>query len=271
MTWFRVDDKFHSHVKPARAGLAAVGAWTLAGSWCGDHLTDGKIPREVAHKLAPKGVWEKLCQAGLVTPTGEGYELHDFLDWNPSAEAVKAERSRKSEAGRRGGLASGVSRTKAEAEPKQVLHQNEAGASRSVPEAPELPSRPVPSDPDPPVVPQGTDPPRTKGDRRKPARALPEGWAPGESHYGKAAKAGMGRPEVDRAAERFRMHHGAKGSVFADWGLAFHTWLANDLERRGPAQGAPDERPLSVRAEERRQREERNHGLDFDAIGRGGS
>lgn len=144
MTWFRVDDKFHSHVKPARAGLAAVGAWTLAGSWCGDHLTDGRIPREVAHKLAPKGLWEKLFQAGLVTLTDEGYQLHDFLDWNPSAERVKTERARKSEGGKAGGLAKAAALAAA----KQTASTCQPSASGDSVPPPLLPSRPVPSRPE---------------------------------------------------------------------------------------------------------------------------
>ena len=38
MTWFKVDDKFHSHRKVAALGadVAALSLWVVAGSWSAD-------------------------------------------------------------------------------------------------------------------------------------------------------------------------------------------------------------------------------------------
>ncbi|MEC5149185.1 hypothetical protein [Cryobacterium sp. GrIS_2_6] len=48
MAWFKVDDKLHSSRKlmqiPRRHRLAAIGLWTVAGSWAADQLTDGHVP-----------------------------------------------------------------------------------------------------------------------------------------------------------------------------------------------------------------------------------
>jgi hypothetical protein len=53
MPYFAVDDKLHSHPKAMRAGSAAIGLWTLAGSWSSDQGTDGFVPDYVAARLDP--------------------------------------------------------------------------------------------------------------------------------------------------------------------------------------------------------------------------
>src|SRR5690606_5177208 len=69
-----------------------------------------------------------LVKVGLWEPAEGGFQIHDYLDYNPSADDVRAEQARISEsrakAGRMGGIASGIarrkhSRSKGEAKPKQ--------------------------------------------------------------------------------------------------------------------------------------------------------
>lgn len=99
MTWFKVDDALPTHRKiltiPRGARrLAAVGAWTLAGAWSSGALKDGHIPDSVLEELAiPPRAVEDLVAAGLWHRNGTGYVMHDYLDWNPSAEKVRAERA----------------------------------------------------------------------------------------------------------------------------------------------------------------------------------
>lgn len=135
MTWFAIDDKLHSGIRAARAGIAAVGAFALAGSWCADHRTDGRIPREIAHRIARAAVWKKASTAGLVVATPDGYELVDYLAGNPSRaeilERTTAKSEAKQKAGRAGGLKSGkVRRGEAESEagPKQPGSKTEAAS-----------------------------------------------------------------------------------------------------------------------------------------------
>lgn len=99
MTWFKVDDGLHAHKKAARAGVAAMGLWVLAGSWCADQLTDGFIPDYIAARLDPDyqehgarlvaaGLWE----AGEDADGDKGWQFHDWGDEGrqPTAESVKA-------------------------------------------------------------------------------------------------------------------------------------------------------------------------------------
>jgi hypothetical protein len=125
MAWFAVDDTFHSHRKRLAAGNAAVGVWTACGSYCGQHLTDGHVPGEVAKLYGRSADIAALVRVQLwhaaghdctrcPQPIGNAYLMHDYLEYNPSREEVEVERRKvheaKSRAGRAGGIASGVSR-----------------------------------------------------------------------------------------------------------------------------------------------------------------
>lgn len=44
MGWFNADDKMHGHPKVRRAGLEAIGLWTVAGTYSCDYETYGFIP-----------------------------------------------------------------------------------------------------------------------------------------------------------------------------------------------------------------------------------
>lgn len=106
MTWFKVDDKSAFHEKVLRAGDAAWGLLCRAGAWSSGQGTDGRIPAHVAKLLcSAKARWSSLVEAGLVHATDDGgFEIHDFLQWNPSADQVAAKREARSAAGQRAAL-----------------------------------------------------------------------------------------------------------------------------------------------------------------------
>lgn len=120
MSWAKVDDALHNHPKvdalferDEREGLAAMGLWTLVLSCVSGQLTDGIISRRVVRRLAPDhGVdfAAVLVREGLWDVIDGGWKIHDYLDWNPSREVALARRDARSEAGKRGGKASGESR-----------------------------------------------------------------------------------------------------------------------------------------------------------------
>ena len=108
MTWGKLDDRLHSHPKARRAGLEAMGLWVMGLSFCNAYSTDGHIGRADVEAIAgrrPDALAARLVTAGLWEPTDDGWCYHDFHEYNPSAQEVAAERQRKVEAGRRGGLA----------------------------------------------------------------------------------------------------------------------------------------------------------------------
>ncbi len=88
--WFKVDDSFHSHPKALASEPAALGLWVVAGSWCGDNLTDGLIPAHVLPRLVTDAVQlaETLVTAGLWKRTRGGFQFHNWAKYQPSKSQV---------------------------------------------------------------------------------------------------------------------------------------------------------------------------------------
>lgn len=164
MTWFAVDEKLHDHRKSRRAGIAAMGLWSLAGSWCSDHLTDGFVPesiidrwsdgehdaRDLAARLVAAGYWRKDREQGE-----RGWRFHQWDHFQPTRAEVIAQHAKKVEAGKKGGLASGIARRRTAAEAGA-----KAGASEFVAE---------PLNPDP-TRPGFTPQPPASGGQPAPSR-----------------------------------------------------------------------------------------------------
>ena len=99
MPWFKVDDTWHSHPKARRASLGAVGLWSMCGSYSMAYKTDGWVPEWFAHEF-PRGktLAAELIRIGLwfnAIRDGEpGYEFHDWLDYQQSAEEIERDRDR---------------------------------------------------------------------------------------------------------------------------------------------------------------------------------
>jgi hypothetical protein len=126
MTWFKVDDGFHSHPKTAATSLAAIGLWTVSGSWSSDHLQDGVVPDHMIPSLA-RGQMEladELVRTGLWRRIRGGYKFHqwetngDGGKRNPTRAEVEALRLKRAEAGRKGGLVSGNTRRSKASKPQ---------------------------------------------------------------------------------------------------------------------------------------------------------
>lgn len=159
MAWARISDDFHDHPKVAELtvdleGLAALGLWTLALTWVrADRRRNGEIPTGIALRLAAsngKQLASRLVEANLWDEIPGGYRFHDF-DQVYSPGDLSAKRA---EAGRRGGIASGKSRSGSnpEANSKQLASEHEAkgleasharaGATTHYPEGSNEPSNP---------------------------------------------------------------------------------------------------------------------------------
>jgi hypothetical protein len=97
MTWFAVDDKFWSHPKTIGISLSAVGVWTLAGSWCSAHLTDGYIPEDallmVCRNKATRRPIQELLDRNLWTVAGDGFQFVDWMQWQRSKTEIQAKRA----------------------------------------------------------------------------------------------------------------------------------------------------------------------------------
>lgn len=99
MPFFNVDDQFHSHPKARKAGLAAIGLWTVAGAWSQAYKQQGFVPQyEVAAWPQGKQLANRLVHAGLWTEgekEGEpGWWFHDWLDIHQTADEIEKQRQK---------------------------------------------------------------------------------------------------------------------------------------------------------------------------------
>lgn len=103
--WLKVDDKYHDHPKVRQLletyeddALPALGLWVMAGSWCGDQMSDGIVTgfvlrrwhsewRQLAGMLVEVGLWELVDVDGR-----EGFAFHDWLDYNDSRDRIESDR-----------------------------------------------------------------------------------------------------------------------------------------------------------------------------------
>jgi hypothetical protein len=104
------------------------------GAWCSAQLSDGEVPADVARMLA--GVSDsidRLLTTGMLERVGDGFLIHDYLKYNPSAAQVRRERKRKS----RAGIAGAKARWQDDGRSHGTPHPGGIGSSM-------LPSRPDP-------------------------------------------------------------------------------------------------------------------------------
>jgi len=123
MTWFRCDDRLGDHPKVMHLDdklLPAMGLWLMCGVYCSKHLTDGFIPRKVVRFYDGDRLAKLLEKAGLFEPVDGGWQMHDYLHWNPSKEQVADTRAKRRAAGQAGGQASASARAQADSNPVPV-------------------------------------------------------------------------------------------------------------------------------------------------------
>jgi hypothetical protein len=98
MPWLKIDDRVRTHPKTVKAGPAAAWFWFCGICYCREHLTDGFIGDGMISSLAPgvtsgKKLAEKLVAARLWHRVEGGYQVHDFLEWNPTRASVLKKRA----------------------------------------------------------------------------------------------------------------------------------------------------------------------------------
>lgn len=148
--WAKVDDGWWCHPKVMGLSLAARGLWVSALSWS----CQQRRPEVPTHFLgmvgAPFELADEIASAGLWIATGNGWEIHDWAEYQDRSVAEK-----RAEAGRRGGQRSGEAR-RSKAKQKQAVTSGNDEANRSTDEAnAEAGTHPVPTHPNP-VVPTST-------------------------------------------------------------------------------------------------------------------
>lgn len=170
MTWAKIDDRLHGHIKVRRAG-PAMALWVIALSYCADELTDGFVAADVPELLlgaAGAEMAAKLQAVGLWDRLENGWRFHDYHDYNPNADDERERRAeiakKRSEAGKKGaanrwqtGKPDGNGHGNAVANASQPPRQTDSPVPVPVPEPQKQPDTPTP--PSPPPQPAAGAPP----------------------------------------------------------------------------------------------------------------
>jgi hypothetical protein len=150
MPWVRIDDHFPDHPKVVQAGPLGIALHVAALCYCSRHLTDGFVPAAVVPNLLPtaqnvtpevtRDISVTLLEVGMWTEVRNGFQIHDYLDYNPSREKVLRERaaaSRRQQKRRNDGNAvshgdvtppvTGVSRVPRTRTPYKEIEQRKSG------------------------------------------------------------------------------------------------------------------------------------------------
>ncbi len=98
MSWAKLDDQFFAHPKIINLSKDAKLLQLAAITYCAGQLTDGLVtPGAVRMICAQVDVEaasiQELLAAGVWDVDGKNYRVHDYLDYNPSGEQVRAERA----------------------------------------------------------------------------------------------------------------------------------------------------------------------------------
>jgi hypothetical protein len=103
MPWVRFDDQFPIHRKVEGLSDAAFRLHISAIFWCARNLTDGLVPVEDIDSATPRKMRRpgkfiaELVGRGLWIEVDDGWQIHDYLDFQPSREKVERERKAKAE------------------------------------------------------------------------------------------------------------------------------------------------------------------------------
>lgn len=117
----KVDDGFAEHPKVFDLSDRAFRLHVSSLCYSARNLTDGILHENrvqvcCAIARASRKHVQELVDAELWLPFSDGYQIRDFLEYNPSAAKVKEMRRSRSEAGRVGGKKSGEARREANCE-----------------------------------------------------------------------------------------------------------------------------------------------------------
>jgi hypothetical protein len=120
MAWVKLDDAFPEHAKVERAGEAAAWMFVCGLCYCSRALTDGFIAEARMRRLTtgryPEKTASALVREGLWDRVKGGFQVHDYLVYQPSVEDIKAGRKAKA---------------KRQEEYRQRLRDTESDASQS--------------------------------------------------------------------------------------------------------------------------------------------
>lgn len=96
MGWVKLDDNFAEHPKVEEAGDLAAWLYVCGLQYCSRALSDGYIPAGRVPRLTmlkrPQQLADKLVEVGLWERENGGFRVHDYTEYQRSADQIKKER-----------------------------------------------------------------------------------------------------------------------------------------------------------------------------------
>jgi hypothetical protein len=252
MPWARFDDRFPSNRKVRLLSDGAFRLYVSAICWSAENLTDGVIKtaelRLVADVRAARTRAKELVEAELFEVLeGVGWKIHDYHEYNPTAEQVRTDRAAKTARQQRwrkkkegdepdpGPPSSGV-HVDASTDASHGASRNGAGDA--------APSRPVPTR-TPDMADAGGDSAGSGAsdlDHLAPTPIEVDGFQLTDSMRRWAAATYPGL-DVDHATAQFVSHYRSTGTRRKSWPDAWQKWIRDDAKRAAgratrPTQGA---------------------------------
>ena len=139
MAWLKLDDQIFLNRKVAQCDTSAKMLYIVGLSYCANQLTDGFIPEATLPLLAgmagldwqiAKQSASKLLDVCLWSATQNGWQIPDYLEYNPSREQVIHNAQVRADAGKAGG------RAKASKLPSKPLANGKQNPGKSLPPSP---------------------------------------------------------------------------------------------------------------------------------------
>lgn len=153
MTWVKVDDQFFRHPKARRAGKDGRMLYLTGLAYCTANFTDGHIHADALRLVAAEAevrasTAKVLVEVGLWEVVEDGYVVHDYLEYQPSAEKMRAEREAAKERmrGKRGSKDSPPPSSRSSPELRAKFGRSSPSPSRPVPDVPDGTSTDTPTD-----------------------------------------------------------------------------------------------------------------------------
>lgn len=207
MGWVRVSDDFYDHHGHAPLELAAWGLWVWSLAWSNRNLTDGEVPWATVKRMDPDGdASGALIDAGRWIDKGDCIAIHDYLEYQPSAEQIRKKREKERERWHRRGSDP----------PPDALRDDSAAESDATPRV----SQPQPS--------SSTD---SEGARRRGKTAIGKDFTVTDEMVAWVLER---YPQLDWNAEteKFVAWAKAKDQRYADWVQAWRNWMHRAEEKR---------------------------------------
>ncbi len=262
MAWVRLDDQARQHPKLLMVGPTAAWLWVCGLMWANTQKAhDGVIPTIAVPVLYPVPTWKReaarLVEAGLWEPIEGGYRIHDYHEYQLSAETAADLSEKRKAAGRLGGQRSGDARRRSKTASEDVAsataNAKQTGsnllpvclplASEATNPVPIPIPIPIPLQETPNLTVRAPSPSEARASRtkRRVKSPFPRDFKVSADIDRMCRSEGL--PSPYDVLPDFESKALANDYRYADWEAAFRNWMRSPITRRDYPAWEPPEEP----------------------------